>query len=86
MVVNITQLTGDRPIVEADGSLTQQSRIYFKTLSDQALIISTGSPEGVIEAPQGASYMDDAGIAGAIKYIKRDDNIAGDNSLGWVLI
>lgn len=86
MVTSITELSTDRPITEDDGSLTVQSRTFFKTLTDQALIISTGSPEGVIEAVQGANYMDDSGTAGNIKYIKRDVDIAGDKTKGWILV
>ncbi len=86
MVTRITELSTDRPIVEEDGSLTIQSRTYFRALTNQALIIGTGTPESVIEAVQGAIYMDDAGVAGAIMYIKRDDNIAGDKTKGWILV
>lgn len=86
MVDRITEISFDRPIVEDDGSLTVQSRTFFKTIITQALIIGTGSPEGVVEAEQGASYMDDAGAAGSIKYIKRDDNIGADKSQGWILV
>jgi hypothetical protein len=86
MVDRITEISFDRPIVEDDGSLTLQSRTFFKTIINQSLIIGTGSPEGVVEAEQGASYMDDAGTAGSIKYIKRDDNIGADKSQGWILV
>ena len=87
MVDRIGLLSTDRPIVEVDGSLTSQSRTFFRVLWSQSLIIGTGSPEGVVEAEQGASYMDDAGTAGNIKYIKRDnDDGAGDKSIGWILV
>ena len=83
----ITTISLDRPIVEGDGSLTLQSRTFFRALFVQSLIIGTGSPEGVVESEQGASYMDDAGVAGAIKYIKRDnDDGAGDKTKGWILV
>lgn len=83
----ITELSTDRPIVESDGSLTLQSRTFFRTVTDQALIIGTGSPEGVVDAVQGAQYMDDAGTASNIKYIKRDtDDGAGDKTMGWILV
>jgi len=87
VVDRITQISFDRPVVESDGSLTPQSRTFFKTLTNQALIIGTGSPEGVVIAEIGASYMDDTGTAGGIMYIKRDaDDGAGDKSIGWVLV
>jgi len=81
----ITILSTDRPIVESDGTLTLQSRSFFRSIYIQALIIGTGSPEGVVEAEQGADYMDDAGTAGNIRYSKRDNDIAGDKTLGWIL-
>lgn len=87
MVDRIGQISLDRPIVEEDGSLTPQSRIFFRTITNQALIIGTGSPEGVVVAEIGARYMDNTGTAGNIVYIKRDtDNGAGDKSIGWVLV
>ena len=87
MVDRITQISLDRPVVEEDGSLTLQSRTFFKTLSAQALIIGTGSPEGVVIAEIGASYMDNTGTTSNIKYIKRDaDDGAGDKSIGWILV
>ena len=86
MVDRITELSFDRNIVEQDGSLTLQSRTYFKTITDQALIIGDGSPEGVVEAEIGATYQDSSGVAGAIRYAKRDNDIGGDKSQGWVLI
>lgn len=86
MVDRITEISFDRPIIEDDGTLTLQSRTYFRTLTNQALIVGTGSPEGVIEAEIGSSYMDDAGLAGAILYVKRDaDDGAGDKTIGWIL-
>ena len=87
MADRITKLSSDRPIVEEDGSQTSQSRIFFRTLEVQALIIGPGSPEGVVIAEIGASYQDSAGTAGNIRYAKRDaDDGAGDKSIGWILV
>lgn len=86
MVDRITELSTGRPIVESDGSLTLQSRVYFKTITEQALIIGDGSPEGVVTADIGSTYQDNSGVAGAIRYAKRDNDIAGDKAKGWVLI
>ena len=87
MVTKITEISLERPIVELDGSLTIQSRAFFRVIMDRALIIGSGPPEGVIEALQGADYMDDTGTTGAIRYIKRDnDDGLGDKSKGWILV
>ena len=84
MAVKITELSDNRPIVEEDGTLTIQSREFFRTITDRSLIIGIGSPEGVVSAVQGADYMDETGVVGAIRYSKRDADILGDDKLGWI--
>ena len=86
MVTRVIQPPTDRPIVEADDTQSVQMRSWTQTITNQALIIGTGSPETVVEATYGASYMDDAGITGAILYIKRSNDIGGDKSQGWILV
>ena len=86
MADKITILSTDRPIVESDGTLTLQSRTFFRSLYIQALIVGTGSPEGVVEAEEGATYQDRAGTASAIRYAKRNNDIGGDKTQGWILI
>jgi len=78
---------GSVPIVNTNnGTMEPPFRTFCNKVAQLGLIIGTGSPEGVVTAEQGQEYMDDAGVAGAIKYIKRDDNVAGDKSKGWILI
>ena len=86
MVSRISELSTDRPIIESDGTTTQQSRTFFKVLRERALIVGSGAPDGVVEAIQGAQYMDEDAALGSVFYIKQKDNVGGDNSLGWVLI
>lgn len=86
MVDKIAPISADRPLVDENMSASDQFLFWANKLTVQQTIIGTGSPEGVIEASQGAEYMDDSGTAGAIKYIKRDDNVAGDRTQGWILI
>ena len=75
-----------RAIVKQDGTMHDAFRLFINQVSRESLIVGTGSPEGVVLAIQGQEYMDDAGIAGAIKYIKRDADVAGDKTQGWILI
>lgn len=82
----INTLNASQPIVDKSGIMTQNMRVVMSQVVKESLIIGTGSPEGVINAPQGQEYMDDAGIAGSIKYIKRDADIGGDTSQGWILV
>ena len=86
MAIRTVQPNSARPLLKEDGSPNTQFNSWLKVMTDRALIIGTGSPETVVEANQGAEYMDDAGTTGAIKYIKRDADIAGDKTQGWFLI
>lgn len=73
-------------VVDEDGKMQQTFQIWVELMTDLEVISGTGSPEGVVEARQKREYMDDAGIAGAIKYIKKLDDVGGDKSLGWILV
>jgi len=55
-------------------------------ISERALIIGAGTPENVIEANQGALYLDETGGAGNLLYIKRNADIGGDRTQGWILV
>lgn len=90
MVIRVIQPSSDRPAIKDDGSTSVQLNSWLKVISDRSLIIGTGTPEGFIEANQGAMYMDDAGTTGNILYIKRDpdDGVAPDpdKTKGWILV
>ncbi len=86
MVTRIVPLTTTRPIVEQDATLSVEAREWTQAITDQAIIIGTGSPEGAIEANQTGLFMNDAGTTGSILYIKRDADILGDTTKGWVLV
>ena len=87
MRLTVTKLNASAPLVDPNTGLPMnQFRIFLLQVQERGLIIGTGSPEGVVEAEQGQEYMDDAGTAGNIKYIKRDANVGGDKSLGWILV
>lgn len=82
----ITKINPTSKIVNKDGRPLRQLQDFLLDVANTSLIIGTGSPEGIIEATQGREYMDDAGTAGAIKYIKKDADVSGDRSLGWILV
>lgn len=73
-------------LVRADGTMTEASRIWANEVTNLQIIIGSGTPEGNIEAPTKRLYMDTSGTAGSILYIKRDAEIAGDTSKGWILV
>ena len=74
------------PVVLSDGTMNNEMRSWTENVSALAIITGTGPPEGVEPAAVAAMYMDNTGSAGSILYIKRDDNIGGDITRGWVLV
>jgi hypothetical protein len=86
VVTRVIQPSSDRPIIKDEGSPSVQFNSWLNLITGRALIISTGNPEGVVEAKQGAIYMDDAGTTGSIFYVKRDADISGDKTKGWILV
>jgi len=86
LVSRVDTLTNTQPLVDDKGISTQQMRSWSAQVDRQLIITGTGSPEGVVGADVTAEYMDETGTTGNIKYIKRDSDIAGDKTLGWVLI
>ncbi len=74
------------PIVTAEGLAQQHFMLFLNDITLTNILSGSGSPEGVVSAIQGQEYMDTAGTAGSIKYIKRDDDIGGDSTKGWILI
>lgn len=91
----LSPLTAFSPIVETNGVLTQESRIFFDILyalvadyeAKAALIPTsgTGSPEGVLAAPVGATYYDLGAVAGSRTYLKIATDVGGDITQGWEL-
>ena len=73
-------------IVDESGRQTQEFNDWINQVNRSLIIVGAGSPGGVVTATIAQEYMDSAGTAGAIKYIKRDADIAGDLSKGWILI
>lgn len=79
-------LTVPIEILGRDGRPSIDFSLWVERVTVDSLITGTGSPEGVVPSAAGREYMDENGTAGAIKYIKRVNSVAGDKALGWVLI
>lgn len=75
-----------RPVVYESGEMEQEFRAWTQAISQLSILEGSGSPEGVEEAFPTKQYMDTAGVAGSILYIKQVADIGGDKSLGWVLV
>lgn len=76
------------PIVIADGSVSEPFRTWGNALERRVdrltPIVGSGSPEGVVDAPQHSEYINSSGTAGNIKWIKLQSDIGGDPKKGWV--
>ncbi len=85
----ITAPATDKPFVDEEGNLTDQSRPWTQDITTQQFLFTRtgGSPDGVVEARMGRIYRDDANTsAGGDLWYKRVDAIEGDKSLGWFLV
>ena len=83
---NIVEPDAGSPIIDVEGRMTDEFQRYINQMTKLDLIVGTGSPEGVIEATVGREYLDDAGLVGAVKFIKQLADIGGDRTQGWVAI
>ena len=81
-----SRLSAGQPVVEDNGTMSQAFRLWAVQVSDQMLSVNTGSPEGVLEAPQYALYIDEAAPLTPVQYRKMLPHIGGDRSMGWVVI
>lgn len=82
-----TPPSADRPFLEEDLTLSEQSRSWINAATLSIPIVGTGSPEGVVEAPQRQSYIDEVASTGSVFYIKQaNDDGLGDKTKGWQLI
>lgn len=72
------------PLTETDGKPTEVMRKWMTRVTP--IYYGSGSPEGVLEAPITSLYMNTAGTAGSILYIKRDQDVSGDRTQGWILV
>lgn len=82
----ITALERFIQFISADGTLSEQATLKIEEMTRQinqnTVLSGSGSPEGVIEAEPTTVYMDTAGTAGNILYVKKTG--AGDT--GWILV
>ena len=80
------RLNAANPIVEDNGTMTQQFRNWTIDASLSIPIVGVGSPEGVVSARQYSLYINSTGTAGNIEYRKMLPDIGGDVTQGWLLV
>jgi len=79
------KLLAAQPIVHVDRTMEQAFRTHLQRLSQAVKIVGTGSPEGVLEAPQYSEYIDETTPTVPVRYLKMLTDIAGDSKQGWVI-
>ena len=84
MESRVTQPTSSRPAIDDSGILSNEMVVWVQTITNRTLIIGTGDPEGAVSASEGAEYQDRNGTAGNIRWGKRDNDILGDTTKGWI--
>lgn len=84
--MSLTPIPQSSQVVDGGGYMTQIFRNFLNTVARLSIMTGSGSPNGVIEARATRLYMDTAGSAGNILYIKQVDSVAGDKTQGWVLV
>ena len=86
MVDVVVAPDADAPQVAQNGTMLRRFGNWLRLVTEFDLLSGTGTPEGFIEAKQKRIYMDESGAAGAIMYVKRDADIGGDRTLGWIAV
>ena len=73
-MTNIAYLAAGTKIANEKGELDPSTRFFEwqRQVTGLQILTGSGSPEGVVEAPITTLYMNTAGTAGSILYIKRD--------------
>jgi hypothetical protein len=82
----IKQLVRDQAFVDDNGKLTQRAVEWSRQVTNLTILTGSGSPESAIEAQITTLYMNTAGTAGNILYIKKSADISGDRTQGWILV
>ena len=88
--INVLEAKTDNDTIYNDAEVKQRLTALESRPTSQSEMRGTGMPNGVVEAPIGATYIDTAKTNGALKWIKTTDGgntgwkvVEGDT--GWVL-
>ncbi len=77
------KLNAGQPIIEGDGTMAQTFRTWSARVSNSLAIVGSGSPEGVVEAPQYSLYIDEFAPLSPVEYRKMLPDVGGDRKQGW---
>jgi len=77
------KLNANQQIIHQDGTPTSTFRQFISKIAESVVIVGTGTPEGVLEAPQYTLYVDEAVPLTPVTYRKMLPEVGGDRSKGW---
>jgi hypothetical protein len=80
------KINASQPITEEDGTMSQLFRQWTIQVSNNLPIVGTGSPEGVVEAPQYSLYIDETVPLVPVQYRKMLPSVTNDRSQGWAVV
>jgi len=83
MPQNQSKLSFANPLVNPDGTATQYFQRFLLQISQEIEIVSTGTPEASVEAPQYSKYIDETTPSAPVLYVKMLPDIGGDRKKGW---
>ena len=75
-----------QPIVDQSGKITDVFRYLLNQLLPLIPTIGEGTPEGVIEALQYSTYIDEEIPLSPVMYKKMLPDIGGNKKMGWAMI
>lgn len=82
----IPQWQTNQRFINDSGKLERRAGDLVRDLIQLDILEGSGSPEGVVVAFPRRIYMNTSGSAGNILFIKRDADIGGDRTQGWILV
>lgn len=79
-----TKYPAVQPLTEPEGTPSRPWQAWEQKVSKSVPIVGSGSPEGVVEALQYATYIDETKTTSPTIYRKMLADVAGDRARGWV--
>ena len=78
-------LNGSQPIVDDQGEMAQQFRVWAIAIENVQRHLVIGTPEGNLAAAFFSEAIDLTDPLNPVRYLKTQANIGGDIKKGWVI-
>lgn len=82
--MEVRPIDRNQSIVDAAGNPTQNFQVGWEQVRRLTTLVGTGSPEGAVIAQEGRFYLSQGDYPAL--YVKKLNDIAGDRSLGWMMV